>query len=530
VRQRHLLGSIAWFVIVTGAMLVLGELAKAQTDSSPQGQPPQDQATEMRAAVQDLREQVKELRAVVEEMRSEAAQYRAQTAELRRELQDTRSQLTVSGALPAASSPEVPAENSVAAQPAQDSLETRVAALEESAQLVNSRIGQQRQIKVESASKYRVRLSGIALLNLFSNRGTADSTDLPTYVPAPNPYNSDGSFGATLRQSQIGLEVFGPHFAGARTAGSLQADFAGGFPNQTNGVNSGLFRLRIASVRMDWENTSLVAGQDELFLSPLSPASFASLAVPAFSYAGNLWAWTPQVRLEHRFDIADGQSLTLQGGILDNLAGQPPYTTYGRLPQAGERSGQPAYGLRSAWNATIRGQPVTLGAAGYYGRQDWGFYRHVDGWAGMADWQLPLTTRVSLSGEFYRGHAAGGLGAGLGRSVLFSGDILDPATQILGLNSVGGWSQLKFKANAKLEFNGGFGLDAPFARDLRAFPAAQSYLDPALSSNRSALVNFIYRPRSNLLFSTEFRHLGTSEIASSGQNAEQVNIIMGILF
>jgi hypothetical protein len=105
----------------------------------------------------------------------------------------------------------------------------------------------------------------------------------------------------------------------------LQADFAGGFPNTLNGVDSGLFRLRVASMRMDWEHTSIVAGQDDLFLSPQSPTSFASLAVPALSYAGNLWGWIPQVRVEHRIELAERQSLLIQGGLLDNLTGEPPY-------------------------------------------------------------------------------------------------------------------------------------------------------------------------------------------------------------
>ena len=77
---------------------------------------------------------------------------------------------------------------------------------------------------------------------------------------------------------------------------------------------------------------------------------------------------------------------------------------------------------------------------------------------------------------------------------------------------IGGWSQLKFKAGGKLEFNGAFGLDNPFAADVLAFPDSQSYYDPPLLQNRSALVNFIYRPRSDLLFSAEYLRLRTSQI------------------
>src|SRR4029077_10537321 len=132
-----------------------------------------------------------------------------------------------------------------------------------------------------------------------------------------NPYGPNSSFGATLRQSEIGLEVFGPELAGAKTRAEIQLDFGGGFPSGAlDGINTGLVRLRTANLRMDWAKTSLVVGQVNLFISPLSPTSFASLSIPSLGYSGNLWAWTPQLRIEHRFDLSDSQRVIVQGGIL----------------------------------------------------------------------------------------------------------------------------------------------------------------------------------------------------------------------
>jgi hypothetical protein len=48
--------------------------------------------------------------------------------------------------------------------------------------------------------------------------------------------------------------------------------------------------------------------------------------------------------------------------------------------------------------------------------------------------------------------------------------------------------------------------------------------------NRSSFVNFIYRPRSDLLFSTEYRRLRTWDIRGGSQTADHVNLSMGILF
>lgn len=524
----------------TGAIGMLGLLLLALSSpawTQEAGAPPAAPGSppdSMVAAIQELQQQVRELREAVVEMRSEAARYRAETAELRHELEATRTQLASTGAVSANNSgaPPVPAASSDGSpsptgSPA--SLETRVAALEDTAQLLGNKVDEQYQTKVESASKYKLRLSGIVLLNLFSNRGTTDNQDIPNWAAPPAPFNSSGNFGATLRQSEVGLEVFGPTLAGARTSGNLQLDFSGGFPSTDNGVSFGVARLRIASMRLDWQHTSIVAGQDNLFASPLAPTSFASLAVPQFAYSGNLWGWIPQVRVEHRFDLPGDQSIRLQGGILDNLTGELPYDSFNRSPQAGEASSQPGFAARVAWTRRLLGRDLTLGAAGYYSRQNWGFDRHVDGWAGMTDWEIPLAPRVTLSGEFYRGRAAGGLGGAIGRSVLFDRNPVRPDALLRPLDSMGGWSQVKVKATSKLEFNGAFGLDNPFAEDVRAFSTAQSYF-ASLSQNRGTMVNVIYRPRSNLLLSTEYRHLKTYAIDTGEWDADQVNMVMGILF
>ncbi len=386
---------------VAGMLLLLGSVSGWSQESSPAVASSQSDSTA--AAIHELQQEVKELRSAMAEMRSETEQYRAENAALRREIRGARSpseatlrspQNSYPSTAPADSDPP-PAQTAPAKADQTASLETRVGALEESTQLINSKVDDQYQTKVESASKYRVRLSGIVLLNLFNSHGQTDNLDVPSYVTGPS--TGTGSFGATMRQSEIGLEVFRTlPWRAQRYPASLQADFSGGFPGTWNGVDSGIFRLRTASARMDWTNTSVVVGQDNAFFSPLSPTSFASLAVPALNYAGNLWAWTPQVRLEHRFQLSEDQNITVQGGILDNLVGEFPANSYFRQPGPGELSRQPAYALRTAWTTSFHGQPLTFGAAGYYSRQDWSYNHYVDGWAGMADWQIPLAARLRL--------------------------------------------------------------------------------------------------------------------------------------
>jgi hypothetical protein len=491
-------------------------------------------AAALNDSVRELRQQIRELQTAVTEIRSESQRYRAETAELRRALEAVRAASAGSslGAAEVAAGAGAygPAPATLPAEDREDRKMQHAATLDEEYQLLSGKVDEQYQTKVESASKYRMRLSGIVLLNLFSNVGTVDNADFPAIAYDRPPGGSGGSFGGTLRQSQIGLEVFGPQVAGARTKADLQLDLGGGFPRALNGVNAGLVRLRTGTMRLDWAHTSLIAGQDGLFFSPVSPTSFASLAVPAFSYAGNLWSWVPQVRVEHRFTLGEDSSLLVQAGILDSQSGEPPVFDSYRTPQAGERSRQPAYATRVAWSRTVFGQPLRVGVGGYYGRQDYGFDRNVNAWAGMTDWDLPLGRQLSLSGKLYRGRGLGGLGGGIGRSVLFSGDPGSAYTEVRGLNSAGGWAQLKYRPASKLEFNGAFGQDNPYAVDLRAFPNPQSYGDPTLTKNQGSLLNVIYRPRSDLLFSAEYRHLKTFTTDNGAYNADHVNLMMGVLF
>jgi hypothetical protein len=480
-----------------------------------------------------LQEQLVEMQSAMTAMHDEILRSRAESAALRKEMEATRRLLAEEDKEKNSSRTEV-----VTSGPENTTRSTyglggdqHPGTPEEDQQLINAKLDELHQSKVESASKYRVRLSGAVLLNVMENSGTVDNLDFPSLALARQPGATGGSFGATLRQSLLGLEVFGPQIYGARLSGDLQFDFAGGFPDVPNGVALGVARLRTGVVRMEWPNTTLLAGQDVPFFSPLSPSSIASLALPAFAYSGNLWTWMPQVRLERRFRTSDSSSLVVQAGILDPLSGEQGYPSYLRAPLAGEASRQPAYAMRMAWSHRIFDHNLTLGAGSFYSRQNWEFGRNVDAWAGTADWIVPLARRWELSGEFYRGRGIGGLGAGLGRSVVFTGSIADPAAQVQGLNAAGGWAQLKFRQTEKLEWNAAFGMDNSRAGDLRHYPvSAPGDYGASLARNRSGLFNFIYRPRSDLLFSVEYRRLQTTSLVGDSQTADHLNIGIGVLF
>src|ERR1700757_872955 len=153
--------------------------------------------------VRDLQDQVRQLRTLVEQMRTENAESRAEMHQLRQDLQVTRALLEkpASGqsGTAIAESGAVGASNSQSSTP----LEERVQKLEESTSLIGSKIDEQYQTKVETASKYRARLHGIVLMNAFRNVGGSDSLDFPDYSLAVRNFFSRATVGATLRQSEI---------------------------------------------------------------------------------------------------------------------------------------------------------------------------------------------------------------------------------------------------------------------------------------------------------------------------------------
>ncbi|HEV2425323.1 MAG TPA: hypothetical protein VGZ29_10895 [Terriglobia bacterium] len=494
-------------------------------------QPPKTSGADPAASgLGELQEQIRALSSDVRAMKAEVDDARAETAQLRLELQNASAQLqTLKGQL--AQTQAQPAAASAAEAPAAAaSVDNRVSKVEEDQQLLHSEVNTLAQTKIESGSKYRVRLSGVALFTAFSTRGNLNNYDLPTSAAPPIAGETNSVLGATVRQSILGLDVYGPDVFGAATRADIRADFFGGFPGSPEGVTTGIMRLRTAGVHLDWQGTSLVVGQYDPIISPLSPTSLVSTGYPALSSAGNLWVWTPEAYIEHRFALTDRSKLIVEGGIMDSLSGQPPTTSPYRDAQPGEQSGQPAYAGHVAWSNGSQGAQIGFG--GYYALQNWGWGQKVNSYAMTADGNAPLGHWFALSAEFYHGRALGGLGAADGQSVAATGYIGQPGTLVRGLNSTGGWAQLKFMATPRLEFNGAFGEDFSVPPGLgyaaRVTPYVPGYAP--LGRNESAFFNTIYHLRSNLLLSTEYRRLRTSETQPGVFSGNVVSLGASALF
>jgi hypothetical protein len=399
--------------------------------------------------------------------------------------------------------------------------------------ILNARVEEQRQTKVESGSKYRLKLSGIALFNAFGNFGQVDNTDLPSIAIPKVPDYSGGSVGASVRQSIIGLTAIGPVLFGARTTADLQMDFFGGLPSGYGANSSGLAEVRLARIRFDWKNTSAVAGLDYPFFSPNMPTTYMTFVVPGFASAGNLWTWTPTIRVEQRFTGALSP-LKIEAGFLD-----PSSTTeYAansnvRIPSGTENSRQPTYALRLSASTKSEDNPAVIGISGMYSPQKFIGNYEVAGWAGTLDWKIPLFSRTQLTGEFFTGRGLDGFG-GLPLSPLKPVDpayyaaVTAPALANLGV--IGGWSQFKIKVDARNEFNIAAGTGGRNSTDLRGAAASNSFLMSVPARNEMLFANYIFRPRSDLLFSAEYRRLRTYQVIGSPNTAGQIGLAIGFLF
>ncbi len=491
----------------------------------PQSTEPSGQAeTDSRIAALD--KSLQETRTELSETRAEIRQLRSLLEEMNQKMERPSSTPPSSSSQQTQTSPPPEAAGATgesAAPPARIS--------EDDWQVLKTEVQQQAQEKVESGSKYRVRLWGLALFNAFDVNGRVDDLDVPTLALPRFPGSAPGSLGASLRQSIVGITGFGPDLFGARTSADLQMDFFGGLPSGYGAGSSGIFRLRLARIRFDWDHTSVIGGLDTPFFSPNAPTSYMSVAVPAFATAGNLWTWSPTIRVEHRFDTHFSQ-LKIEAGLLAP-ASYAVASSDTRQPTPGESSRQPVYAVRFSADGTHGDRPAAVGVSGIYFPQRFPGGETVSGWGGILDWRFPVLPHTELSGEFFAGKGLDSFGGAPVPNIPSQdyNEYLEMGAPALArITLLGGWSQLKFTINSRNEFNVAVGTggrnSSEVAQEAVLFPPLQ-YLSPR---NEMMFVNYIFRPRSDLLFSPEYRRLRTYPINGAPATASQVGLAAGFLF
>jgi hypothetical protein len=466
-----------------------------QSASAQSAQVPSTPQTDGEKQLSDIEHRITDLKNTLEQTQAELLQLRAELAAIRGEK--------------AAASAELAPPASTAGLSVKDDIQS----LNEQQEILQAEVKQHEQIKVESASKYGLTVTGIALFNAYSNAGVVDDTELPSLAYPRSAGASHGSVGATLRQTILGIVATGPVVGGAQTTALINVDFFGVSQTGSFGYSTpdGYVRMRDGDVGLAWNRSKLRVGYFGPLVSPLSPTSFATVAQPALSASGNLWTWSPQLSFEQILPIHEQRGITLEGGLISPAS--PAYTST-QLDSPVEASRRPGVegrvAYRSDTTAAATPHSLILGVGAYTASQSYSSATHIHSWAVTGDWQIPLSKWFDLSGEVYRGRALGGLGGGLYKDILYGTDPITGAARTVGVETAGGWAQVKLSATARWEANAMFGLDDAYASSFRNVVLPVSSTPLTLTARNSTVTgNLIFRPLASVILSPEYRRVLT---------------------
>ncbi len=368
---------------------------------------------------------------------------------------------------------------------------------------------------------------GTIFFNAFSNSHGTNNADVPIFATP----TGGGNISSSVRQTRLGLKLEGAKVGNARLSAVVEADFFGGFPSIGTGENFGIMRVRLANVRLDWEKTSVVVGQDWMVFAPLNPTSIAAAGNPQMGAAGNNWARLPQFRVEHKLT----PNILWQGAVLEPQTGDfATNAAFAVQPTSGAASQVPFLQSRIAFSGKdwFGSKKVgTIGLAGHYGRSrvftGANNVRNDIESVGLAtDWNLPLAKRLSLTGEAFFGRNLGGFQSGIFQSYnndfAFRQGVASTAGGVRSIGTRGGWAQLAFTPAVlkdRLGIYGTFGIDDPNDSDLTSI----SHRDWR-TKNVAFAAEMIYKWTPQFSLGLEFRRFQTTYLFSQRQYANHVNL------
>jgi hypothetical protein len=381
--------------------------------------------------------------------------------------------------------------------PAESPVTDRVEVLERRSEEVD-------QSKVAASQRFPIAITGMALFNVWSNGRNNGGLQDPV-VAAPAAFSNSG---ATFRQTVIGLRYNGPQtFAGGKVTGALDLDLWGGDSTSLNH----LIRLRTATIRVDWRNTSVSVGQDKPLISPRDPDSLAQVAFSPFTAAGNPWQWQPQVRVEQRFSFDENAGVRLQGSIYET---REQNTNLPAALQAATPANRPGYeGRTEFWLKW--GQRRLHVAPGFHASTT-----HIQGVslesrAYSVDWLFTPLEHWEITGAFYAGQNLNTIAGGLPSVSLLPGNRLVP------VHVTQGWAQSSWQVLPRLKLNAFMGEQSNRGSDL---------VSGALRSNVAWGGNLMYRLAPNVITSLEALQLRSNFLNSGIRLNNHYDLALAYLF
>ncbi len=490
----------------------------------------------------DVAERVAQLTDAMARTQAQLERSQHDLDQMRQQLVELQREMGANGTAASATSPAAPDQAGSPAVSSADTSESTAGAIDdlrERLAMQESEIATQEQTKVESESKYLVKVTGMLLMSGFINTSAVDAAATPSVA-----VGGLGTAGATVRQTVLGFDARGPHLFGASSFADLRVDFYGsqaaGAPTSSYSgyfnANSAL-RLRTAHAGLDWARTQVYFALDHPIINPDAPTSLTATAVPALAWSGNLWTWNPQVDITTSFAHSGSSGVQLQAALIDTgdapltPAVAPSSTVTYVPPTSAEQSSKPGVEARVAWFGPGQDDSrMHIGVGGYFAEHDSAIGRNYDSWASTLDARLSLGPHLELTGNFYRGAALGGLGAGGYKDFVYSPNMNTGGYYFRPLDDVGGWAQLKARATERLELNAAYGMDSVFAGQLRRYYVSGGSMIQNLAQNRTFTGNVIYSPSAYLLLSVEYRRLLSTPVEDPGAASNIIGVGAGYRF
>jgi hypothetical protein len=369
-----------------------------------------------------------------------------QNAELLKEIRDLRQEL--------AGAPKAPP------------VEERVEALEQ-------RTAEQAQTKISASQRLPISLTGMLLFDATET----NARNVGAYNGNAYGLDMTGS-GATLRQSIIGLEYYGPHiFGDGQIHGSLAMDFY-------SGTEDSVLRIRRGVVSFDWKRRSITFGQDKPLIAPWQPTSFAHVGTPPLAGAGNLWFWLPQATYEERIPLSTKNQLKLQASVIET---NETYSSAQTAYSAATASPRPGAEARIEYQRSLGDQPVLTLGFGAHTSSSHALGASIPSRVISGDFKYQPQKWLQLSGTFLHGENFANLGG-------LSPGVTTAQYAAVPIHASAGWLQAAFPVTPRLTFDVYAGRQLNAASDLVS-------KDPFTSLAYAA--NVLYRIASNVVLGFE---------------------------
>jgi hypothetical protein len=396
--------------------------------------------------------------------------------------------------------------------------------LEETVAVHDARLREHEQSKIGTSQRFPLRVSGMALFNLYTNSAGSNGADNPV-LAAPDAGRR--GWGGTFRQSIVGLDFHGPQTIwNGRVRGSLSMDFFAG----SSQVLNNLMRIRTATVEIEWKNRSVLAGIEKPLFAPRNPTSYAQVGVSPLTAAGNLWRWQPQVRFEQRLPLGNSAGLRAQTAFIQTSEELTEANRYAPGAPPNGSAGAP-YGADSGLLQAELRRPGIEGRVEFWRRIDDtrrieiapGFHfsrshllgRSLPSSLFSLDWFLNPWSKLEVSGAFFTGQNINHFGApNLGYT--WRG-----RPWFIPVHSRGGWAQFSVLATSRLSFNFFGGQHDDRNRDLRPGDVGK---------NRAEGANIHYRLAPNVILSLEAMQVRTSYLGEGRSLNNHYDLGLAYLF